>query len=63
MIKQKDFVLEKGSLVLPVMVFTLGICMCEGVGEDSGYGHDDISCMTYGHSCRHFIEMCLIVYS
>ena len=29
------------SLVPPVMVFTLGICMCEGVGQDSGYGHDE----------------------
>ena len=28
-------------------VVTLGIGMCEGVGEDSRYGHDDISCMTY----------------
>ena len=22
----------------PMTVFTLGICMCEGVGEDSGHG-------------------------
>ena len=21
-------------------VFTLGICMCEGISEDSGLGHD-----------------------
>ena len=28
-------------LVLPMTVFTLGIYMCEGVGQDSGYGHDE----------------------
>ena len=22
-------------------VFTFGICMCEGVGDDSGHGHDE----------------------
>ena len=23
------------------LVFTLGICMCEGVGQDLGYGHEE----------------------
>ena len=23
-----------------LVVFTLGICMCEGVNQDSGYGHE-----------------------
>ena len=33
------FVLEKGSLnETPMTNFTLSICMCEGVGEDSGHG-------------------------
>ena len=27
--------------------------------SDSRYGHDDISCMTYDHSCRHFTWMCV----
>ena len=36
--KQKDFVLEKGSGVgRPGRFFTLGICKCEGVSEDSGF--------------------------
>ena len=41
-ITQKDFVLEKWSLgETPMTSFHIGICMCEGVGEDSGHGHDE----------------------
>ena len=40
-VKQKGFLfLEKGSLdekPMTVLIFTLGICLCEGVSEDSGY--------------------------
>ena len=40
-IKQKDFVLEKGSWTeRSWRFFTLGICMYEGISEDSGLGHD-----------------------
>ena len=28
--------------------------------SDSGYRHDDISCMTYDNSCRNFTWMCVL---
>ena len=32
-------------------IFTLGICMCEGVGEDSGHG---TGCVTFSSmTCKH----------
>ena len=40
------------SLVLPVTVVTLGIGMCEGVGRDSGCGHEESHIM---HDTEHFI--------
>ena len=44
-VKQKGFLfLEKGSLdekPMMVLIFTLGICLCEGVNEDSEYMHDE----------------------
>ena len=44
-VKQKGFLfLEKGSLdekLMMVLIFTLGIFLCEGVSEDSGYVHDE----------------------
>ena len=36
-----------GSLVILVTVFTLGIACVRELVSDSGYGHDDLSCMTY----------------
>ena len=40
-IKKKNFVWEKGSLDETLITsLTLGISMCEGVGEDSGQ-HDE----------------------
>ena len=38
--KTKSFCFEKWSLMEhnDGLVFTLGICMCKGVGEDSGHG-------------------------
>ena len=24
-----------------LLVFTLGICICDGIGQDSGYGHEE----------------------
>ena len=38
--KTKSFCSEKWSLMEHIdgLVFTLGICMCGGVGEDSGHG-------------------------
>ena len=35
-------------------IFTLGICMCEGVGEDSGHGIEcvTLSSMAYRHLSR-----------
>ena len=39
--KQKAFVLEKGSGIgSPRRFFTLGICRCEGVSEDSGFKYN-----------------------
>ena len=36
--KQKVFILEKGlGAGSPSRFFTLGICKCEGVSEDSGF--------------------------
>ena len=36
---KKPFVLDRGHWVKhQSQVFTFGICMCERVGEDSGYG-------------------------
>ena len=44
-VKQNGFLFfEKGSLdekPMLVLIFTLGIFLCEGVGEDSGYVHDE----------------------
>ena len=40
------------SLVLPVTVATLGIGMCEGVGQDSGCGHEESHNM---HDTEYFI--------
>ena len=45
-IKQKGFFffLKKGSLdekPMMILIFTLRICLCEGVGEDSRYVHDE----------------------
>ena len=44
-VKQKGFLfLEKGSLdekPMKVLILTLGICLCDRVGEDSGYVHDE----------------------
>ena len=44
-VKQKGFCfLKKGSLdekSMMVFIFTLGIFLCEGVGQDSGYVHDE----------------------
>ena len=41
--KQKAFVLKKKRSLgeTPMTVFTLGICMCESVGQDSSYGHEE----------------------
>ena len=44
-VKQKGFLFfKKGSLdekSMMTLIFTLGICLCEGVGEDSRYVHDE----------------------
>ena len=45
------------SLILPVTVFTLGICMCEGFGQDSGYEHDESHLM---HDMKYSILDCII---
>ena len=34
------------------LVFTLGICMCEGVDQDLGYGHEESHLM---HDMKYFI--------
>ena len=38
------------------MVFTLGICMCEGIGQDSGYVHEESHLM---HDMKYSIYDCI----